>query len=116
MGFIGLQDRVKDRTLKNFDLQLLKLFSFDMTVSSQPDYHIKASTPAPVSYPAGPTPDSFSEQPFLPNYESRRAAFFEHILKNPAPENTKAGWHELARLAAGGSADRLQWSAGRAAP
>ena len=74
-----------------------------MTVSSQPDYHIKASTPAPVSYPAGPTPDSFSEQPFLPDHESRRAAFFEHILKNPAPENTKAGWHELARLAAGGT-------------
>jgi hypothetical protein len=71
--------------------------------SPQSDYTIRASTPAPASYPSVPTPDTFSEQPFLPDYESRRAAFFEHILKNPAPENTKAAWHELARLAAGGT-------------
>ena len=74
-----------------------------MTVHNQPDYHIQAATPAPASYPSQPTPDTFSDTRFLPDYESRRAAFFEHILKNPAPENTKAGWHELARLAAGGT-------------
>ncbi|MBI5353951.1 MAG: hypothetical protein HZB50_15015 [Chloroflexi bacterium] len=73
-----------------------------MTVHTQPDYQIKASTPTPDSYPSGPMPDSFSEEPFLPDYESRRRAFFEHILKNPTPANTKAAWHELARLAAGG--------------
>ena len=73
-----------------------------MTVHTQPDYRIRASTPAPAAHPATPTPDSFSSEPFLPDYESRRAAFFEHILKNPAPENTKPAWHELARLAAGG--------------
>ncbi len=74
-----------------------------MTVHTQPDYRIRASTPAPSTHPTAPNPDSFSSEPFLPDYESRRAAFFEHILKNPAPENTKPAWHELARLAAGGT-------------
>ena len=72
-------------------------------MTAQPDYHIKSSTPAPSTHPTAPTPDLFSPEPFLPDYESRRAAFFEHILKNPAPENTKIAWHELARLAAGGT-------------
>lgn len=74
-----------------------------MTVHTQPDYRIRASSPAPAAYPSQPTPDTFSEKPFLPDYESRRRAFFEHILRNPAPENTKPAWHELARLAAGGT-------------
>ena len=74
-----------------------------MTVHTQPDYRINASSSAPASYPSAPTPDTFSEQPFLPDYGSRRAAFLEHILKNPAPANTKPAWHELARLAAGGT-------------
>lgn len=73
-----------------------------MTVHAQPDYHIKASAHAPENYPITPTLDTFSEKPFLPDYESRRQAFLEHILKNPAPANTKPAWHELARLAAGG--------------
>ncbi|MFZ5857983.1 MAG: hypothetical protein ACOYZ6_14230 [Chloroflexota bacterium] len=70
---------------------------------TQPDYTIRATSSAPASYPTDPVPDSFFDQPFLPDYESRRAAFFEHILKNPAPKNTKAAWHEMARLAAGGT-------------
>lgn len=74
-----------------------------MTVHTQPDYQIRASSPAPAAHPTAPKPDSFSSEPFLPDYDSRRAAFFEHILKNPAPENTKPAWHELARLAAGGT-------------
>jgi hypothetical protein len=74
-----------------------------MTVHTQPEYHIRASAPAPSDYPSIPAPDSFSEKPFLPDYEARRRAFFEHILRNPAPENTKPGWYELARLAAGGT-------------
>lgn len=74
-----------------------------MTVHTQPDYQIRATSSAPATYPSTPEPDSFSDQPFLPDYESRRAAFFEHILKNPAPANTKPAWHELARLAASGT-------------
>jgi hypothetical protein len=74
-----------------------------MTVHTQPDYQIRTSDQAPADYPSAPIPDSFSEQPFLPDYESRRRAFFDHILRNPAPANTKPAWHELARLAAGGT-------------
>lgn len=74
-----------------------------MTVHAQPDYRIQASAPAPPDYPARAAPDCFSEEPFSPDYESRRRAFFEHILSNPAPHNTKPAWHELARMAAGGT-------------
>jgi hypothetical protein len=74
-----------------------------MTVHTQPDYQIRASSPAPADYPPRPQPDMFSSEPFLPDYESRRRVFFEHILRNPAPANTKPAWHELARLAAGGT-------------
>ncbi len=72
-----------------------------MTVHTQPSYRIHAANPAPADYPSAAAPDSFSEEPFLPDYASRRRAFFEHILRNPAPANTKPAWHELARLAAG---------------
>ncbi len=72
-----------------------------MTVHAQPDYRIRAAGPAPAGYPAGPSPDTFAERPFLPDYGSRRRAFLDHILRNPAPENTKACWYELARLASG---------------
>jgi hypothetical protein len=74
-----------------------------MTVHTQPSYQIRTSYPAPADYPSAPEPDSFSDEPFLPDYESRRRAFFAHILRNPAPANTKPAWHELARLAAGGT-------------
>jgi hypothetical protein len=74
-----------------------------MTVHTQPDYRIRATAPAPKDYPSNPAHDTFSDKPFLPDYASRRRAFFEHILRNPAPENTKPGWYELARLAAGGT-------------
>ncbi len=74
-----------------------------MTVHTQPDYRIRATAPAPKDYPSNPAHDTFSDKPFLPDYDSRRRAFFEHILRNPAPENTKPGWYELARLAAGGT-------------
>ena len=82
---------------------ILLTSSFDMTVHTQPGYHINASASAPAAYPSQPTPDTFSGTPFLPDYESRRAVFFEHILRNPAPGNTKAAWHEMGRLAAGGA-------------
>lgn len=73
-----------------------------MTVHVQPEYRIRASTPAPRGYPAQAAPDSFASEPFLPEYEARRQAFFAHLLRNPAPENTKPAWFELARAAAGG--------------
>ena len=35
-------------------------------------------------------------------FEQRRAEFVEHVLKNPAPENSRRVWHELVRIAGGG--------------
>lgn len=76
-----------------------------MTVHVQAGYQIRpASVPAPSEYPAEPYPDVYSELPFLPTFEERREAFFDHVLRNPAPANTKPAWFELARLAAGGAA------------
>ncbi len=72
--------------------------------TSQPvDYAITAQTPAPANYPFGPSPDEFAAQPFAIEFDARRRAFLEFILKNPAPSNPKAPWYELARLAAGGT-------------
>jgi len=74
-----------------------------LTVHLQPEYRIRADASAPAGYPATATPDSFAATPFLADYEARRQALFAHILRNPAPENTKPAWFELARAVAGGN-------------
>lgn len=74
-----------------------------MTVHAQASYRIQAHSAAPPGYPSSPSRDIFCDIPFLPSYEARRKAFLEHILRNPAPQNTKPAWFELARLAAGGA-------------
>jgi hypothetical protein len=71
------------------------------TVHARPEYQIAASGPPPPGYPEQPAPSDFAETPFRPDYASRREAFLDHLRRNPAPANTKAGWHELGRLAAG---------------
>ena len=65
------------------------------------EYVIDPQIPAPPDYPFGSTPDEYASEPFAADFESRRRAYFEFILNNPAPTNPKAPWHELARLAAG---------------
>lgn len=72
-----------------------------MTVHTQPEYRITAMGPAPAGYPDHVVPDTFAEEPFAPDFESRRQAFFAHLLRNPAPENAKPAWVELARAVAG---------------
>ena len=62
---------------------------------------IATQNPAPPDYPFSASPDEFAVETFAADYESRRRAYFEFILKNPAPTNPKAPWYELARLAAG---------------
>ncbi len=71
------------------------------TVHTRPDYQIRPATPPPPGYPARPTPDTFAETSLMPDLIARRAAYLEHLRRNPAPANTKPGWHELGRLAAG---------------
>ncbi len=73
------------------------------TVHTLPDYQIVPLGLPPEGYPQQVHADTFSEKPFLADYTQRKRAFFEHILKNPAPANTKAIWHELGRLAASGN-------------
>ncbi len=76
-----------------------------MTVHAQPAYQIRpVLSAAPAGYPAQPVLDTYSEQPILTTYAERKAAFFQHVLRNPAPANTKPAWYELVRMAAGGEA------------
>jgi hypothetical protein len=72
------------------------------TAHASPDYQIRVKDPTPSDYPSKVSPDSFSDRPFAPDFDSRREAFLDHCLRNPAPLNTKGAYYELARLAAGG--------------
>lgn len=68
-------------------------------------YVIASNQPAPPDYPFSASPDEYSTEPSALDFETRRRAYFEFILRNPAPTNPKAPWSELARLAAGGNPD-----------
>jgi hypothetical protein len=72
-----------------------------MTVHAQPDYQIRPLGEAPPSYPRAAAPDSFQAAPVPATFDQRRADFIAHVLKNPAPRNTKAVWYELVRMAGG---------------
>ncbi len=74
-----------------------------MTVHASPGYRIRPAAPPPPGYPAEVRPDDFAAEPDEMTFEQRRTAFLAHCLANPAAENTKSVWHELARLAAGGA-------------
>jgi hypothetical protein len=73
------------------------------TVHNSPGYRIQATGAPPPDNPVQPAPDSYTMEPDAGSFEARRAAFLSHCLANPAPETTKGVWHQLARLAAGGS-------------
>jgi hypothetical protein len=51
------------------------------------------------------SPNTFRITPDDRTLDQRRAAYTAHILKNPAPDNRKAIWAELVRLAGGGTPD-----------
>jgi hypothetical protein len=71
--------------------------------SDIPGEIITPSTPPPKDYPFDPSPDEFSAEVFDTSYKSRRETLLAHIRRNPAPNNQKAPWYELARLFAGGN-------------
>lgn len=71
--------------------------------ASQPEYVILPREPAPPDYPFDPVTDTFSSQSFDAEFQKRRQAYLEFILRNPAPESPKAVFYELARLVAGGT-------------
>jgi hypothetical protein len=71
------------------------------TVHSQPYYHIRSKIDAPVNYPLTPSSDDYQAEPIGQSFEERRQGFIDHVLRNPAPVNTKASWYELIRMATG---------------
>ncbi len=74
------------------------------TVHASPTYQMAFSAPPPDGYPTERVDDIFVDVPDGLSFESRRRAFLDHCLQNPAPNNTKTIYYELARLAAGGVA------------
>jgi len=73
-----------------------------MTVHASSDYAIRPKGELPPDYPTAPHPDSFQLAPIRSTFDQRRADYIVHILKNPAPQNTKPVWYELVRMAGGG--------------
>ena len=71
------------------------------TVHALPKYQIRPAGDPPPGYPTEPHPDSFQIAPVPSTFDQRRAEFINHVLKNPAPENTKPVWYELIRMVGG---------------
>jgi hypothetical protein len=72
------------------------------TVHASPNYAIRPQGDLPPDYPTTPHPDSFQSAPNESTFDQRRAEYIAHVLKNPAPQNTKPVWYELVRMAGGG--------------
>jgi hypothetical protein len=64
-------------------------------------YRLRLDGERPDGYPSARRPDAYSEELLAPTFEGRRRAFLEHWARNPAPDNLKAPFYELVRLAAG---------------
>jgi hypothetical protein len=73
------------------------------TVHAAPEYRMIVRHPPPDGYPVQPVPDRYTDRPCGGDFETRRGEFLAHCLQNPAPSHTKAPYHELVRLAAGGA-------------
>jgi hypothetical protein len=69
-------------------------------------YSLRASSPPPPGYPAGPEPDCFATDPKQSpgDWEERRRAYLDWVSRNPAQEHLSSVFRELARLEAGGPA------------
>ena len=66
--------------------------------TSVTDFVLKDYGKAPKGYPLKSVPDSYSDRPFQSNYDKRKKALLGHLIKNPAQENIKGYYVELARL------------------
>ena len=71
------------------------------TVHAKPQYRIDARGAAPPNYPQEPHPDTFYSGPITSTYDERRQEFIAHVLRNPAPTNTRTTWYELIRMVGG---------------
>jgi len=71
------------------------------TVHAKPEYQIRAAGEPPPNYPKAPQPDNYSADPVQNTYAERREAYIAHVLRNPAPSNTRSIWYELVRMVGG---------------
>ena len=72
------------------------------TVHANPEYMMQVKHPAPADYPTEIVADEYTAVPHG-TFASRKADLLAHIRRNPAPNNTKMAYYELARYAAGGT-------------
>jgi hypothetical protein len=72
------------------------------TVHAAPDYAIRPKGNLPSGYPTKTSNDTFQSDPVKSTFDQRRSDFIAHVLKNPAPQNTKPVWYELVRMTGGG--------------
>ncbi|MBE2222377.1 MAG: hypothetical protein IAF02_12590 [Anaerolineae bacterium] len=72
------------------------------TVHANPEYQMQIKLPAPPDYPTEVVPDEYTAV-IHGTFESRKQDLLAHIQRNPAPNNTKMAYYELARWAAGGA-------------
>ena len=62
------------------------------------DFNFSNVGPAPVGYPQEYVRDSYSKTVFAPTFEERKAAFIEHVLRNPGVDTVKGVFYELVRI------------------
>jgi hypothetical protein len=72
------------------------------TIHSSIDYTIRPQGDPPPGYPSKEVQDFFQSAPSGSTFDQRRAEFIDHVMKNPAPQNTKSVWYELIRVVGGG--------------
>ena len=73
------------------------------TVHANPEYMMQVKLPDPTDYPIEATPDEYTAV-IHGTFQTRKQDLLAHIKRNPAPNNTKMAYYELARWAAGGQA------------
>ena len=72
------------------------------TVHANPEYQMQIKLPAPPDYPTEKITDAYTAVS-SGTFETRKQDLLNHIRRNPAPNNTKMAYYELARWAAGGT-------------
>jgi hypothetical protein len=66
-------------------------------------YRLQPAGAAPPGHPRAPLDDPHAETPFAASFAERREAFLAHVRRAPTPTHIAGVFHELARLAAGGT-------------
>jgi hypothetical protein len=65
------------------------------------DYTLNVEQDPPLGYPKKIRSDAFSTEPFVADFNARKAALLNHWAQNPSPATNKAPYYELLRMAAG---------------